>query len=184
MLVCVGLGSTPKLSWSVDGVAVTNGSDDRVTIYEEFTTQGDTRYVESILEICSAEMSDEGVYECTITSRTLSNSVNFTLTVNVTPATILISPSDGYPVFNSSVFLVCLALGYPLPTISWYREGELVDDPPNIESEIIEEGGERFVQSTLILCSIQETASYNCSASNGIPGGVVTSVAFSLVVEG
>ena len=179
------MGLDPQISWSSNsGVALTNASDDRVTIYEEVGTQGNTPYLQSILEICSTQESDEGVYKCTITSRTVSNSVNFTLSVNVTPAAIVIGPADIYPIFNSSVFLTCIALGYPLPMITWYREGERVDDPDNIESEVIEEGGERFVQSTLLLCSTQETARYNCTASNGITGDVTTSVTARVVVEG
>ena len=184
MIVCAGIGSSPELFWSRGGDTITNATDDRVTIYEEFGMEGNTPYIQSILEICSTQESDEGVYECTVTSRTVSNTVNFTLSVNSTPATIVIAPADTYPIFNSSVFLTCVAAGYPLPTITWYREGERVDDPDNIESEVIEEGGEQFVQSTLLVCSVQETARYNCSVSNGISGGATTSVTARVVVEG
>jgi hypothetical protein len=184
MIVCAGVGLDPELSWSRGGESVTNATDDRVTIYEEFSMQGNNRYLQSILEICSAQDSDEGVYECILTSRSLSSTVNFTLAVNSTPATIVIGPADTYPIFNSSVFLTCVATGYPLPMITWYREGERVDDPDNIQSEVFEERGEQFVQSTLLVCSVQETARYNCSVSNGISGGTVSSVSVSVVVEG
>ena len=184
LIVCAGVGLNPELSWSRGGVTVTNATDDRVTIYEEFGVEGNIPYLESILEICSAQDSDEGVYECTLTSRSLSSTVNFTLSVNSTPATLVIGPADTYPVFNSSVFLTCVGAGYPLPMITWYREGERVNDPENIQSEVIEERGERFVQSTLLVCSAQETARYNCSVGNGISGGEVTSVSANVVVEG
>lgn len=184
MIVCAGVGLDPELSWSRGGATITNATDDRVTIYEEFGMQGDSRYLQSILEICSAEESDEGLYECTLTSRSLSSTVNFTLSVNSTPATIVIGPADSYPIFNSSIFLTCVAIGYPLPMITWYREGEQVDDPDSIQSEVIEERGEQFVQSTLLVCSVQETALYNCSVSNGLSGGTVTSVTANVVVEG
>lgn len=184
MIICAGVGLNPELSWSRGGDAVTNATNDRVTIYEEFGMQGNTRYLQSILEICSAQESDEGVYECTLTSRSLSSSVNFTLSVNSTPATIVIGPADSYPIFNSSVFLTCVAAGYPLPTITWYREGQRVDDPDNIQTQIIEERGEQFVESTLLVCSVQETARYNCSVSNGLSGGETTSVSANVVVEG
>lgn len=184
MIVCAGIGLNPEISWSRGGDIVTNATDDRVTIYEEFGMQGNSPYIQSILEICSAQESDEGVYECTVTSRTVSNTVNFTLSVNSTPATIVIAPGDGYPIFNASVFLTCVAAGYPLPTITWYREGERVDDPDNIESELIEQSGEQFVQSTLLVCSAQETTRYNCSVNNGVPGGATTSVSVRVVVEG
>ena len=184
MIVCAGVGLDPELSWSRGGAIIANDTDDRVTIYEEFGMQGDNRYLQSILEICSAQESDEGLYECTLTSRSISTTVNFTLSVNSTPASIMIGPADSYPIFNSSVFLTCVAIGYPLPMITWYREGERVNDPDNIQSEILEERGEQFVQSTLLVCSVQETALYNCSVSNGLSGGMVTSVTANVVVEG
>ena len=184
MLVCAGIGNDPQISWTNDSVTVTNGTDDRVTIYEEFNVQRGVRYIQSILEICSTQTSDGGVYECTVSSRTLSRSVNFTLTVNVTPAAIIVAPADSYPIFNSSVFLTCVAIGYPLPTVTWYRNGERVMDTENIQSEVIEQGGETYVQSTLLVCSVQETANYNCSVSNGVAGDVVTSVASAVIVQG
>lgn len=165
---------------------LTNGSDDRVTIYEEFGIQGGFRYLQSILEICSAQASDEGVYVCTLTSRTLTSAVNFTLSVTITPASIVIAPNDSYPVINSSVILTCVGGGYPLPMVTWYREGVLVINTTDetLQTEVIEQSGERFVQSTLLLCSVQETAEYNCSVSNGISGDVVTSVSVTVVVQG
>ena len=184
ILACAGIGNNPQISWSTNGATITNETDDRVTVYEEFNVQRGVRYIQSILEICSTQTSDEGVYECTVTSRTLSRSVNFTLAVNVTPAAIIISPADAYPIFNSSVFLTCVAIGYPLPTLTWYRNGERIMDTENIQSEVLEQGGERYVQSTLLVCSVQETADYNCSASNGVPGSVVKSVTSTVIVQG
>ena len=184
VLACAGIGNDPQISWATNGVTTTNGTDDRVAIYDEFNVQNGVRYIQSILEICSTQTSDEGVYECTVTSRTLSSSVNFTLSVNVTPAALVIGPADTYPIFNSSVFLTCVAIGYPLPTVMWYRNGERVMDTENIQSEVIEQGGERYVQSTLLACSVQETANYNCSVSNGVAGDVVTSVTSTVVVQG
>ena len=184
MVVCVGVGLDPQISWSKNGNTITNDTDDRVSLYNELSTQRNVQYAQSILEICSAEPSDEGNYICTVTSRTVSNSVNFTLSVNVTPAAIVIGPSNSYPVFNSSLFLTCVASGFPLPTVSWYREGVLVTDADNIETEVLEEREVRYIQSTLLLCSVQETAEYSCSVSNGVSGGAVTSFATNVTVQG
>lgn len=185
MIVCAGTGLSPEISWSRRGDTVTNATNDRVTIYEEFGVDGNIRYVKSTLEIYSAqESSDEGVYTCTVTSRNFSNTVNFTLSVNIIPATIVIVPADAYLIFNSSIILVCVATGYPLPILTWYREGEKIDHPDIIELEVLNEGGEQFVQSTLQVCSVQENVQYNCSVSNGIPGGETTSVTARVVVEG
>ena len=182
MIVCVGVGLDPQISWRQNGVAITNGSDDRVTVYNRLSEQNNINFIESILEICSAQSSDEGDYSCTVSSRTLMNSLNFTVSVNITPAAVIVAPSDTYAIFNSSVFLTCAASGYPLPTITWYKEGERVDDTDDIQTQEVSQ--ERFVKSTLVLCSVQETATYNCSASNGISGGEVTSVTATVFVQG
>ena len=181
MIICTGTGVSPEISWSRDGDIVTNATDDDVAIYEEFSRNDSTRYILSILEICNAQESDEGVYKCTVTSYTHSNTVNFTLTVISIPAVIAIAPANTYPIFNTSVLLVCVATGYPLPMITWYHEGEQIDNPDNI---VIKEVGEQFLQSTLLLCSVQETTRYNCSVSNGVPRGAITSVTARVVVEG
>ena len=184
MIVCAGLGTEPTISWNRAGITITNGSNDRVNVYNELGVQRGIRYIQSILEICSAKTSDEGLYECVLTSRTISKTANFTLSVNSAPAAVIIGPSDSYPVINSSLFLTCVASGYPLPTVTWYRDWEEVIDADNIQSEVIEQNGENYVQSTLLLCSVQETAVYNCSVSNNIYGNVVTSVSATVVVQG
>ena len=80
LLTCVGFGEpTPSVTWSTGGVQLSNNS--RITIYEELVTENGVDFVQSILEICSAEEADGGQYSCTVGNALSNVSVNFELSV-------------------------------------------------------------------------------------------------------
>ena len=80
LLTCVGFGEpTPSVTWSTGGVQLSNNS--RITIYEELVTENGVDFVQSILEICSAEEADGGQYSCTVGNALGNASVNFELSV-------------------------------------------------------------------------------------------------------
>ena len=66
-LVCVGYGQpNVEISWTLNGEVVTN--DSLVTIYEEEVSQGGRLFKQSFLELCSLELSDSGIYTCTVSN--------------------------------------------------------------------------------------------------------------------
>ena len=79
--VCVAsVNPNPSISWNRGGTALNN--DSRVTIYEELVTEIGVTFVQSILELCSAEEADAGQYSC-FADNTLGNDTTFfVLTVN------------------------------------------------------------------------------------------------------
>jgi len=79
--VCVASGDpNPSISWNRGATVLNN--DSRVTIYEDLVTENKTIFVQSILELCSAEEADAGQYSC-FAENTLSNdTASFVLTVN------------------------------------------------------------------------------------------------------
>ena len=79
--VCVAYGDpNPSITWNRGGTALSN--DSRVTIYEELVTENGVTFVQSIIEVCSAEVSDAGQYSC-FTENTFGNDTAvFELTVN------------------------------------------------------------------------------------------------------
>jgi len=80
VFACVGFGDpTPSVTWSTGGVQLSNNS--RITIYEELVTENGVDFVQSILEICSAEEADGGLYSCTVGNALGNASVNFELSV-------------------------------------------------------------------------------------------------------
>ena len=80
VFACVGFGDPrPSVTWSTGGGQLSNGT--RITIYEELVTENGVDFVQSILEICSAEETDGGQYSCTVGNALGNASVNFELSV-------------------------------------------------------------------------------------------------------
>ena len=79
--VCVAYGDpNPSISWNRGDTLLSN--DSRVTIYEELVTENGMTFVQSILELCSAEEADAGWYSC-FANNTLGNDTeSFMLAVN------------------------------------------------------------------------------------------------------
>ena len=79
---------------------------------------------------------------------------------------------------------VCVAYGYPLPSLTWEKDGTLLKNQSRstIYEEQVVENGETFVQSILVICSLEQddAAGYNCSASNNISSA---SASFELIVK-
>ena len=67
MFTCIGQGLPDvQIIWSRDGENIVN--DSLVAIYDEDVTQGGTRFSLSILELCSVQSSDTGIYVCNVIS--------------------------------------------------------------------------------------------------------------------
>ena len=79
---------------------------------------------------------------------------------------------------------VCVAYGYPVPSLTWEKDGTLLKNQSQstIYEEQVVANGETFVQSILVICSLEQedTAKYNCSATNGISSA---SASFDLTVN-
>ena len=79
--VCVAYGDpNPSITWNRGGTALSN--DSRVTIYEELVTENGVTFVQSIIEVCSAEVSDAGQYSCFTENSFGNDTAVFELTVN------------------------------------------------------------------------------------------------------
>ena len=96
---------------------------------------------------------------------------------------MIISESTPITAGNTGVF-VCVAHGCPVPSLTWSRDGTPLGNSPRstILEELVNENGVTFVQSILVICSLEEddTAQYNCSVSNNIS---FASASFNLTVN-
>ena len=82
LLTCVASGDQPlSISWSREGSVLMNDSQ-RITIYEEEVTEGGITFVQSILQICSAEINDAGSYSCTADNAAGNDTASFELTIS------------------------------------------------------------------------------------------------------
>ena len=81
LLTCVAYGDLPlSISWSRDGSTLMNDSQ-RITIFEEEVEEGGTTFIQSILQICSTEANDAGVYSCIAENEAGNDTATFELTV-------------------------------------------------------------------------------------------------------
>ena len=82
LLTCVANGDLPlSISWSREGTVLLNDSQ-RITIYEEEIEEGGITFVQSVLQICSAETDDAGSYSCNADNTAGNDTANFELTVS------------------------------------------------------------------------------------------------------
>ena len=79
--VCVAYGDpNPSITWNRGDTVLSN--DSRVTIYEELVTENGVMFVQSIIEVCSAEVSDAGQYSCFAENAFGNDTAVIELTVN------------------------------------------------------------------------------------------------------
>ena len=65
VLTCVGYGETDvDISWSRNDQTITNSTF--VTVFESYYFQAGKRFKESLLQLCSVEMADAGMYVCEV----------------------------------------------------------------------------------------------------------------------
>ena len=80
MLVCVVTGNPlPTLEWHYEGNPLANSS--RIQMFSEVVMVTGTEMVQSVLEICSLEESDTGLYKCVGRNPVSKDSAAVSLTV-------------------------------------------------------------------------------------------------------
>ena len=84
---------------------------------------------------------------------------------------VIISDSATIAAARTGVF-VCVASGDPAPSISWSRGGAPLSNGTrfSIYEELVTVNGVTFVESILVICSVEQgdAAQYSCVASNSI----------------
>ena len=172
LLTCVAYGDLPlSISWSRDGSTFMNDSQ-RITIFEDEVEEGGITFIQSILEICSTEENDAGVYSCIAENEAGNDTANFELAVARAEAQIVLHPVDPTDVPDGdTVLLTCVAYGDLPLSISWSRDGStLMNDSQRITiyEQEVEEGGITFIQSILQICSTEanDAGVFSCIAKN------------------
>ncbi|XP_009708115.1 PREDICTED: hemicentin-1-like, partial [Cariama cristata] len=152
-LTCEVIGNpVPQITWIKDGQSLTEDED------HKFLSSG------RFLRITNAQVTDTGRYTCIASNTAGDKSKSYSLNVLVSP-TIVGADSHGNAedvsvILNSPTSLVCEAYSYPPATITWLKDGNLLESNRNIR---ILPGGR-----TLQILNAQEdnAGRYTCIATN------------------
>ncbi|XP_019853400.1 PREDICTED: hemicentin-1-like [Amphimedon queenslandica] len=136
--------------------------------------------VESVLVFASALRTDASVYTC-IATNDIENLLETPETGNAAlyvqlPAFIQSSPPERVDHFRGGTTNIsCSATGLPLPTITWFKDGSLLNLNDRIYVDEINETTPTsgFIMSTLVfqVLELADNGSYHCEANNtGAPG--------------
>lgn len=97
------------------------------------------------------------------------------------PASLMVYPGDTQVESGSSIALTCVAMGLPLPTVTWLRDGVSLNSGGsiNITERVF---STTFVTSILDLCDteLNDTGLYECVTSNSLG---MHSLQFDLTVQ-
>ncbi|XP_027318206.1 hemicentin-1 isoform X4 [Anas platyrhynchos] len=147
-LLCMSTGiPVPKISWMKDGRPLLQ--NDNVHVLRE------------VLRITSAQVEDTGRYTCLASSPAGDDDKEYLVRVHVPPNIAGTSgPQDLTVLQNRQVILECKSDAVPPPTISWLKNGELLEGTPRVR--ILSSG--RYLQ--INNADLSDAASYTCVASN------------------
>ncbi|XP_051929217.1 hemicentin-1 isoform X2 [Hippocampus zosterae] len=140
----------PVIQWSRNGQVLT-GNEPGVSILEDGT----------MLILASLSPLDEGEYVCAAANDAGSTERKYQLKVNV-PPTLRDSDTSGNlsVVQNQPTDLSCDITGSPMPVITWYKDGTLVEASNNIH--IVDKGK----TLKLLKAATADAGSYTCKALN------------------
>ncbi|XP_036128071.1 hemicentin-1 [Molossus molossus] len=150
VLECFAEGvPTPRITWRKDG-AVLSGNHARYSILEN-----------GFLHIQSAHVTDTGRYLCMATNVAGTDRRRIDLQVHVPPS-IALGPTNITVTVNVQTTLACEAAGIPKPSISWKKNGHLLNVDQNQNSYRLLSSGSLVVISP----SVDDTATYECTVTN------------------
>ena len=97
---------------------------------------------------------------------------------------LVIHPETTTQFHNASAMILhCVSYGFPLPSISWVRNGTTLANGSYtfINQNLVSVGGVTFVKSSLEVCSTEDSDNYyRCNIENGID---MTDFGFDLLVS-
>ncbi|OXB56883.1 hypothetical protein ASZ78_013391 [Callipepla squamata] len=147
-LLCIATGiPIPKISWMKDGHPLLQNENIHV--------------LREGLRITSTQVEHAGRYMCLASSPAGDDDKEYLVRVHVPPNIAGTSDLQDLTVLqNRQITLECKSDAVPPPTISWLKNGELLEGSPRIR--ILSNG--RYVQ--INNADLGDTANYTCVASN------------------
>ncbi|KFO28580.1 Hemicentin-1 [Fukomys damarensis] len=150
ILECLAEGvPTPRITWRKDG-AVLAGNHARHSILQN-----------GFLHIQSVHVADSGRYLCMATNAAGTDRRRIDLQVHVPPS-IVPGPTNITVTVNVQTTLACEASGVPKPSVSWRKNGHLLNVDQNQNSYRLLSSGSLVIISP----SVDDTATYECTVTN------------------
>ncbi|XP_011246353.1 hemicentin-1 isoform X3 [Mus musculus] len=139
----------PRITWRKDGVVLAE-SHARYSILEN-----------GFLHIESAHVTDTGRYLCMATNVAGTDRRRIDLQVHVPPS-IAMGPTNVTVTVNVQTTLACEATGIPKPSVTWRKNGHLLNVDQNQNSYRLLSSGSLVIISP----SVDDTASYECTVTS------------------
>ncbi|XP_066154117.1 cell adhesion molecule Dscam1 isoform X2 [Euwallacea fornicatus] len=153
-LKCVASGNPPpQFTWALDGFPIPDSS--RFLVGQYVTIQDD---VISHVNITNVKAEDGGEYSCT--AHNSVGKVSHSARVNVYGLPFIREMHKVIGVAGTSLVVKCPVAGYPIETITWEREGQVL--PVNARQRVYPNG-------TLYVAQTQrkeDAGTYTCQAQN------------------
>ncbi|XP_051547377.1 neuronal cell adhesion molecule a isoform X9 [Myxocyprinus asiaticus] len=152
MLTCrVDGNPRPKVTWSVNGVAIENSPKDPSRKIED-----------DVIILSDVQTGSSAVYQCNASNEYGYLLANAFVSVLAEPPRVLTPPNHVYSVItNSRALLDCASFGSPLPKITWFKDSQSILDGG---SYIIHQNGTLEINVAQPLNS----GKYTCMASNNL----------------
>ncbi|XP_043555476.1 hemicentin-1 [Chiloscyllium plagiosum] len=147
ILPCEATGTpTPTITWQKEGISINTEGGDYTVLPN------------GSLQITQAAIKDTGTYICVAQNPTGTALGKIKLRVQVPPV-IMAHPKNYIVALDKSVTMLCEAKGYPMPEVTWNKDGQPVTE--SIRQRILSTGALQiaFVQP-------RDTGRYTCTASN------------------
>lgn len=166
----------PTIVWSRNTSKNPITTIGRFTIHDTFQVSTNGVYLtRSILEIHSAVTNLDGMFTCSANNSLTTGKTpfhTFIIGVVIPPQIILAPVRHSYMVVTQlqTMFVMCVAIGLPRPTLEWRNSHIKLKNSSNISitEKVVDHGGREFVLSQLEICGPQQLpeSDYSCIASN------------------
>lgn len=132
---------------------------------ENINTESGKKSEVSILHIINLDLKHIGEYTCHSSHKTKESLDFCKITLNITlPPKIIHTSPPIYTKLHETIELTCLIMGYPIETVQWMKDNEVLPH----EFWKVQAVNETVRNTTLIMSEVtkKDNASYTCVASN------------------
>lgn len=175
---CIAIGTPlPQINWMRNGETLSDATDS-VSISNRMVTQEGLDFAVSLLTVCSVDYDDVGMYSCEATNSAGGRDLlSWRLRLSSEKPVITVVPTDSLVKLENEVILTCVAYGTPLPSVTWWKDGNTVTNSTTASTITVYEStmninntDEVVAGTRLEICSfgLDDIGNYQCIAENSV----------------